>query len=224
MTNTDQATVPDTAVTFSRFAAVFIPFSFLLSAALLVPETEQKLVHGRVIYTIWTTILFMIPALWLQFSGAAAHGARVYWRLCWTAGLLAYWVHFYFTVGVIFHGSLREVYAAQKPIIATSNLLDTAWWTFDVALAWLVRSERRWIQVQRIAAHAYIAATFFVSAVLIKHGVVKGLGIVMTVSAVGGAAVGLVRHFAHRPQRSAGSAGSAGSADGGRAQTLAARA
>jgi hypothetical protein len=198
---------PDSAITFGRFAAVFIPFSFLLSAALLVPETEQRLVHGRVIYTIWTTILFMIPALWLQLSGATAHGARAYWRLCWTAGLLAYGVHFYFTVGVIFHGSLREVYAAQKPIIATSNLLDSAWWTFDVVLAWSVRSERRWISLQRLAVHLYVAATFFVSAVLIKHGVVKGLGVVMTAATVAGGVVGLARHFAGRARRPAGSAG-----------------
>jgi hypothetical protein len=197
-TMTNEATTPDTRLTFGRFAAIFIPFALLVSAALLRPEVEEALLHGRIIYTIWVTILFMIPSMWLLLSGATAGGALVYWRLCWTTGLLAYWLHFYFTVGGVFHGSLAEVYAAQGPIIATSNLIDTAWWTLDVALAWFVTGPRRWISVQRIAVHGYVAGTFFVSAVVIKHGVVRGLGIVMTAAALVGAVVGVVRHLRAR--------------------------
>lgn len=193
-----------TRPSFPEFAAVFIPFSFLLSAALLVPETQQQLTHGRVIYSIWVTVLFMIPALWLQLSRAAGQRARAYWQLCWSAAWAAYMVHFCFTVGVVFHGSLGEVYAAQGPVIASSNLLDTAWWTFDVALAWFVTAERRWISVQRLAAHTYIAMTFFVSAVVIKHGVVKALGIAMTAAAVSGIVLGVVRWLRSRQPRATG--------------------
>jgi hypothetical protein len=189
---------PDTRITFEQFSTIFIPFSLLLSAALLVPETEQKLVHGRVIYSIWVTILFMVPALWLQFSRAAGQRARAYWLACWSAGLLAYWVHFFFTVGVIFHGSLAEVYAAQGPLIATSNLIDTAWWTFDVILGWALWDDRRWVTIQRLAAHAFIALTFFISAVVIKHGVVRGLGIAMTAAALVGAGLGVARWVQRR--------------------------
>jgi hypothetical protein len=89
-------------------------------------------------------------------------------------------VHFYYTIGVIFHGSLREVYADQGFVIATSNLLDGAWWGFDLVLAWFVKSQAKWIRVQRTLAHIYIPVTFFVSAVIIKHGVVRWLGIAMT--------------------------------------------
>jgi hypothetical protein len=85
------------------------------------------------------------------------------------------------------------VYAVQGPVIATSNLLDTAWWTFDVALAWFVTAERRWITVQRLVAHTYIAMTFFVSAVVIKHGVVRNLGIAMTAATLSAMVVGVVR-------------------------------
>jgi hypothetical protein len=67
-------------------------------------------------------------------------------------------------------------------MIATSNLLDTAWWAFDLLLAWFVSSNAKWIKVQRTLAHLYIPATFFVSAVVIKHGVVRVLGILMTLS------------------------------------------
>lgn len=187
---------------FSEFANVFIPFSLLLSAALLVPETQQKLLHGRVIYTIWVAIVFMAPALWLQLSRAEGRRAHNYWKLTWSAAWAAYMVHFYFTVGVVFHGSLAEVYAAQGPLIATSNLLDTAWWTFDVALAWFVTAERRWITVQRLAAHTYIAVTFFVSAVVFKHGVVRALGIAMTAVTLSAMVVGVVRWLRDRRARS----------------------
>jgi hypothetical protein len=193
-----------TRPTFPEAANIFIPFSFLLSAALLVPETQQQLTHGRVIYTIWVAIIFMIPALWLQLSRASGPRALAYWQLCWSAAWAAYMVHFYFTVGVVFHGSLREVYAAQGPLIATSNLLDTAWWTFDVGLAWLMTAERRWISVQRVAAHTYIAMTFFVSAVVIKHGVVKALGIAMTAAAASAIVLGVVRWLRSRQPRAAG--------------------
>ena len=85
------------------------------------------------------------------------------------------------------------MYARQGPIIATSNFLDTAWWAFDLLLAWFVNSRARWIRVQRTLAHIYIPATFFVSAVVIKHGFVRALGIVMTLTMLVSIVVWLVR-------------------------------
>jgi len=179
-------------VTLSQFTWTFVLFALLLTAALMVPEmpqiiehhrsvyTIEALVYYRAIYTIWVTIVFMIPALALHFLPGDSESKTNYWRLFWTFGFVAFMVHFYYTIGVIFHGSLREVYAAQGPVIATSNLLDSAWWGFDLILAWFVNSSAKWIRVQRNFAHVYIPLTFFVSAVIIKHGVVRWLGIVMT--------------------------------------------
>ena len=183
-------------ITLSQFTWTFGLFALLLTAALMVPElpqiiehhravyTIEALVYYRAIYTIWLTIVFMIPALVLHFLPGDSPAKHNYWRLFWTFGFIAFMVHFYYTIGVIFHGSLREVYAAQGFVIATSNLLDAAWWGFDLVLAWFVKSEVKWIRVQRTLAHIYIPVTFFVSAVIIKQGVVRWLGIVMTAALV----------------------------------------
>jgi hypothetical protein len=179
--------------TLADVANVLIPFALLLSAALLKPEMDPDLTHSRVIYTIWVSIVFMIPALFLYFVPGRADRVDSYERLFWTAALLAYLVHFYYTVGVIFHGHLSEVYAAQGPLIATSNLLDTVWWVLDVVLAWFALSGARWLRAVRTGAHLYIPATFFVSAVVIKHGLVRALGLLMTVSLLGGLALRLWR-------------------------------
>lgn len=192
-------------ITLGQFACTFVPFAFLLAAAMMIPEAPQIIEHHRAVYTIealvyyraiysiWLTIAFMIPALVLYFLPGDSTKKTNYWLLCWTFGFLAFVVHFYYTVGVIFHWSLREVYAAQGAMIATSNFLDMAWWAFDLFLAWFVSSKAKWIRVQRTLAHLYIPATFFVSAVVIKHGTVRVLGIIMTLSLLIGIAIRLFR-------------------------------
>jgi hypothetical protein len=170
--------------TLTRFTNTFVPFALLLAAALLVPEAQQNIAHARAAYTIWVTLVFLIASLCLFFLPGESEAKINYWLLCWTFGLLVLIAHFYFTIAIIFHGSLREVYATQGAIIATSNFVDLAWWGFDVALAWLVAERWGWIDIERIGAHLYIPLTFFISAVVIKHGFVRGLGLVMTLSLV----------------------------------------
>lgn len=189
----------------AQFTLTFVPFALLLTAAIMAPEAPQildnhraiytieALTYYRIIYSIWLTIAFMIPALGLYFWPGDSDRKRNYWLLCWTFGYLAYLTHFYFTVGVVFHWSLHDVYTKQGPIIATSNLLDTTWWGFDLLLAWFVASQAKWIRVQRTLAHLYIPATFFVSAVVIKHGFVRMLGIVMTLTLLVSIAVRLIK-------------------------------
>lgn len=169
-------------ITLAEFTNVFVPFAILLSASLLAPEARQDVLHSRIIYTIWVSLGFLIPAVFFFFI-PYGRKREAYWLLTWTAALVAYLVHFYYTFGVTFHWSLSEVYAKQGPVIATSNMLDTVWWTFDVVLAFFV-ADRKWIRVQRVLVHLYVPITFFVSAVLIKHGFVRGLGIAMTVALV----------------------------------------
>jgi hypothetical protein len=183
-------------VTLTEFWKIFLLFAVLLSAALLVPEARQDLLHSRVIYTIWVSLGFLIPAVFLFFFPYGGRRREVYWLLTWSAALLAYLVHFYYTFGVMFHWSLKELYTAQRPIIATSNLIDTVWWTLDVALAWFV-ADRKWIRVQRVLVHLYVPITFFVSAVVIKHGFVRGLGIAMTIGLV----LGILVRFISRHHR-----------------------
>ena len=192
-------------ITLSQFTLTFVPFALLLSAAMMVPEAPQILDHHRAfyniealvfyrtIYSIWLTMAFLIPAEVLFFLPGDSQRKRNYWLLCWTFGFLAFAVHFYYAIGVVFHGSLREVYAKQGVIIATSNLLDFVWWGFDLVLAWFVKSEAKWIRIQRILAHIYIPITFFLSAVVLKQGFVRGLGIVMTVAILASLALRFIR-------------------------------
>jgi hypothetical protein len=170
--------------TLTRFTSTYVPLALLLAAALFAPEAQQSIAHARAAYTIWVTMAFLIASLCLFFLPGESEAKMNYWLLCWTFGLIALMVHFYFTIGVIFHGSLREVYAAQGAIIATSNFVDLGWWGLDVLLAWLVPWRVRWIETERTAAHLYIPLTFFISAVVIKHGFVRGLGLVMTAALV----------------------------------------
>ena len=183
-------------ITLTQFTNTFVAFALLLSVALMAPEAPQiidnhrafynieALVYYRTIYSIWLTMAFLIVAEVLFFYPNDSEQKQNYWLLCWTFGFLAFVVHFYYTVGIIFHGSLREVYAKQGFVIATSNFVDLAWWGFDLVLAWFVKSQAKWIRVQRVLAHLYIPMTFFVSAVVIKRGFVRGLGVLMTVAIV----------------------------------------
>ena len=180
--------------TLAQVTHTFVPFALLLSLALMAPELPQVLEQKRTVYTIdattyyravysiWVTMAFLIPAVVLYFLPGESERKRQYARLFWTFGLLAYLVHFHYTVGVVFHDSLREVYAAQGVIIATSNLLVTVWWAFDVILSWMPSLRAAWVPRERTLVRLYIPLTFFISAVVIKHGVVRLLGIVMTVA------------------------------------------
>lgn len=203
-------------ITLTQFTLTFVPFALLLTAALMAAElpqildnhrsvyTIQSQVYYRAIFTIWLAMAFMIPALFLFFMPGESDAKNNYWLLCWTFAFLAYLVHFYYTVGVVFHASLAEVYAKQGALIATSNLLDTSWWAFDLILAWFVRSNAKWIKIQRIGAHIYIPLTFFVSAVVIKHGFVRALGIVMTIAILSSIVWRLIKGKHERPMTDAG--------------------
>jgi hypothetical protein len=166
--------------TLTRFTIIFCPFALIMTAALLAPEAQQNIAHARAAYTIWATMAFLIPSLVLFFIPGDSESKMNYWLLCWTSGFLALVAHFYFTIAVNFHGSLREVFATQGLIIATSNFVDLVWWGFDTLLGWLTASQAHWIRLERFGAHLYIPITFFISAVIIKQGFVRELGITMT--------------------------------------------
>jgi hypothetical protein len=190
--------------TLSRFTLTFVPFALLMAVALVAPEAQQNIAHARAAYTIWLTMAFLIASLLLFFLPGESETKMNFWLLCWTFGLLALIAHFYFTIAVIFHGSLREVYATQGAVIATSNFVDLVWWGLDVFLAWTITRPSTWITIERWGAHLYIPLTFFISAVIIKHGFVRGLGLLMTAALVLGLLIRRhyrdVRYRASTPQ------------------------
>jgi hypothetical protein len=166
--------------TLTEITATFVPFGLMLVAALIGAEAANNVQDQRLIYSIWVTIALMTPALGLYILPTRTEQRMNYWLLLWTFAFLAYLVHFYYAVVVHYHGSVAEVFEKQGTRIAGSNFLVTAWWGFDVVLAWVVAAPPKWIRIERGLAHGFIPFTFFVASVVIFRGFVNVLGIAMT--------------------------------------------
>src|SRR5690349_17185944 len=118
-------------ISLKAWTSTFVPFALLLSVALLAPEVADSLDHGRLIYSTWVSLAFAIPALCLFVFPEQRDGD--YEQLTWTFSYLAYLVHFYYAFGVTYGFSVEKTYGGQGALIATSNFVVTALWTFDVA-------------------------------------------------------------------------------------------
>jgi hypothetical protein len=187
------------------FWAVFALFLALMGLAhggaeLMVPPDSrgeaaiETIVHYRVIFTIWATVVLLTPALcFFIFSGSGA--ANTYWRLFWTFSFLAFLAHFYWTVVGTFHGDIYAIFHSKAGEAPPDKVVEqpgpdfalSVWWGLDVLLAWFASQERKWIWLQRIAVHL-LAFVMFVGATIVaeKAGVVvRGLGIVMTIAVLG---------------------------------------
>ena len=110
-----------------------------------------------------------------------------YWLLFWTVSFVSYAVHVYFSFVLFFHGSIQEFYSAQGALVATTNLVVTAWWLLDFLLAWLTDSSAGWILVERTVIKILILFLFFLSTVILhavdnKETVVIILGVLQALS------------------------------------------
>jgi hypothetical protein len=170
--------------TLGQVTATFVPFGLLLIAALMAAETALDLPFQRMIYSIWATMVLLIPALCLYILPTRTPARTNYWLLFWTFAYLLYLVHFYYAVIVHYHASIPEVFREQGVRIAGSNFLDTLWWGFDVLLAWTVTRDVKWIRIERMLLNIYLPVTFFVASVVIFKGFVNVLGYAMTAGVV----------------------------------------
>jgi hypothetical protein len=166
--------MPRVQISLHAFTATFAPFALLLSAALLAAETTDSLDHHRLIYTIWATLALAGPALGLYVF--PQHRDRDYARLLWTFAYLAYLVHFYYSFGKQYHWSVKELYEGQKPLIATSNLLLTALWSFDAIANWFYVAPPKWLRIEQIATRAFFLVEGVASSLFIFHGPVRIIG------------------------------------------------
>jgi len=169
-------------ITLTDFTIAFVPFGILLSLALMAPETTLDFGLYRTIYTIWVTTVLVTPALCAFTLPGNSEHTRNLWLLFWTFSFFAYIVHMLYAVFSVYQGSFQEFLAGQGVFPAIVNVVFTLWWTLDVFLAWFYRSDVRWVQIERVAAHVFIGLTFFASTVFLKHGFINVLGILMTVS------------------------------------------
>jgi hypothetical protein len=168
-------------ITLGQVAATFVPFGVLLSLALMGAEVSQNLVMARVHTSSWVALAFFTVAFCLYVWRGESPRRKNWWLLAWTFALVSYLVHFGYSFVGVHHGSLREVWTSQRPLIATSNFLVTFWWIADVAHAWL-RREGKWRGFARTAIHLLVFITFAVSSLVLFGGAVRVLGILMTLS------------------------------------------
>ena len=167
-------------ITLGQFATAFIPFGLLLVLALMGAEMALDLPFQRMIYTVWVALVLVIPALCLYILPTRTQGRANYWLLFWTFAYVAYLFHFYYAVMVHYHASIPEVFQQQGIKIAGSNFVVTFLWGMDVLLAWFVRSDRKWIRIERSLASIFIPLVFFVASVVIFRGFINVLGYAMT--------------------------------------------
>jgi hypothetical protein len=190
--------------TLAQWVLTFVPFSALLVAALLVPEVLTPggtpdlhwLDHAvqldnpaarpvppdtpllavlRAVFCIWLSTALLIPAACLYILRGDSDGRRRYALLFWTFAYLAYLVHFYYTVFIIFHG-IAGTFANMRWWVAGTNFLLTGWWTVDVLIAWSVDPDRKWVRWERGLALAFIVLVFVVTDLFLRPTMVRYLG------------------------------------------------
>jgi hypothetical protein len=172
-------------ISLHAFTATFVPFASLLCAALLAAETTDSLDHHRLVYTIWVALVLAGPTL-AMFS-LPQHRDRDYNRLLWSFAYLAYLVHFYYAFGRQYHWSLTELYEGQRSLIATSNLLLTVVWSFDIVAGWLFVAVPLWLRIEQVAVRALLLVEAVTSTLFIFHGPVRIIGAALTATVVGSA-------------------------------------
>jgi hypothetical protein len=107
------------------------------------PDVGSRLVLHRTIFTAWAALLVTTPA----FCAFLARRTSGWWLAFWTAGLIAFAVHFYWAVVVFFGGDWSRVTSSTR---VSAPILDTiffVWWALDVVLAWMGKEIRiaRWL-------------------------------------------------------------------------------
>ena len=125
--------------------------------------------------TQWTALLAMAlaaPAILLYARGRSQ--TSEWWRSFWTAGLLAYLLHFWWAVFRTYNGDFAAVIERQG-LVAYSNFLVTILWALDVVAAWLPPRERVASPVHFVT-WLLVALSFLASATLFHGGLTALLG------------------------------------------------
>lgn len=179
--------------TLGQWTALFPLFALGLAAAMLGAEIGPNLLRTRIHTTAWVSLGLAAVALTLYLWPGETIRRRNLWLLAWSFAAAAYLVHFGFSFLGLYHGSLKQLFAGQRVLIASSNLLVTVWWTADVILAWR-RSSARWRTWGRTAIHLLVLVTFGMSSLVLFGGPVRILGYGLVAAVV----VALAARLVHR--------------------------
>jgi len=135
------------------------------------PAAEQPhtAVYYRILFTIWVTVLLLIPAFAFYIMRRPSVTSN-YWLLFWTFSYLAYLCHFYWAVFGLFEGDFREILSSPRGANPNSekvvcnpipDFVLTVWWGVDVLLAWFITYNNRFIQWQRGILQVVAFVMFF---------------------------------------------------------------
>jgi len=175
------------SISAGQVALCAVTFGVLLAIAFWEAQIRENILFHQVLNTVRVTMVLFGVAMCLFVLPAASEERETYWLLFWTASLVSFLVHVYVSFVVYFHGSLHEFYTTQGALVATVNIVTTAWWLFDVVLSWFSTSSAKWISIQRTGIHVLILFLFFLSTVILhsvdsKETFVVVLGVVQALS------------------------------------------
>lgn len=160
-------------------------------------QEAQRLDLHRTFFTAWAALILVTPALCTSLFRRSSESAARYWLAFWTVSFIAFLVHFYWAVFVMFGDDWNRILQAKgrvsEPIPDT---IVTVWWGLDVLLAWLTVSERLWIRIERALIHLLVFVLFFLGSA--KEGErteSKALGIAMGVAVLASFLIWLTRRL-----------------------------
>lgn len=138
----------------------------LVPAPGLAPDVQkgQRLDLHRTFFTIWAALVLVTPALALVFFRNTSGRAARYWLAFWTAALVAFLVHLFWAVSVIFGNDWQRILQTPRVSAPVLDTVFAVWWCIDVGIAWFSRSEASWVKFQRVLVHMLAFVLFFMGA------------------------------------------------------------
>ena len=137
---------------------------------------SQRLDLNRTFFTAWAALILIIPALCTFWFRLTSEAAAKYWRAFWTISFVAFLVHFYWSVFVMFGGDWSRIFDkvenGRRVTVPVFDTIFTVWWGIDVLLAWLIPSEKGLIRIQRVLVHISAFVLFLLGSV--KEGELNG--------------------------------------------------
>jgi magnesium-transporting ATPase (P-type) len=130
-----------------------------------VPASKRLDLH-RTFFTAWAAVLLVTPALCTFLFVRTSQRAAGWWLAFWTASLLAFLVHFYWAVVVIFDNDWTRIFHTTRVSAALPDLVFVVWWALDVLLAWVIWRDGLAIRIERALVHALAFILFFAGSAL----------------------------------------------------------
>ena len=124
-------------------------------------ETQRLDLH-RTFFTAWAALILVTPALCTFLFRRSSKSAAGYWLAFWTVSFVAFLIHFYWAVVVIFDSDWNKIFFGTTRVSAgLPDTIFTGWWALDVLLAWLLQSEGVLVRIQRALVHLVAFVLFF---------------------------------------------------------------